>query len=119
MNTQEQWQLTLQAAELYERYLRKTGGDSEAFTQLATEGLAYSYESMGQTDKAIEAFERLITPESKAFRERGLFNSARLYARSDNRDKALELYKTLLADYPESKLTRDVQRRVAELEAGA
>jgi tetratricopeptide (TPR) repeat protein len=108
------------AAGLFQKYLSKAGSDrGKSFIDLATEGLGYSYESLGKNDEAIAAFEKLITPERKTFRERGLFNSARLYAKSDNKAKALELYKALLTDYPSSRMARDVQQRVAELEAGA
>jgi len=103
----------------FESYIDKVNDDKKGnFVNLALEGLAFSNERAGDIEGALMAFERMIIPENKAFRERGLFNAARLYQAKENNSKALELYKTLVADFPMSRTTFMVQKIITKLEAG-
>lgn len=103
----------------FETYLEKVGNDREgSFVNLALEGLGFSNEMAGNNDKALEAFEKLIIPENKDFRERGLFNAARIYQAQQNNAKALELYKQLVEDFPMSRASFNAQKIITTLGAG-
>lgn len=108
------------AAQRYKQYLEKIGTDRiHGFYELAVEGLGYSLEGQGNLDEAIASFEKLITPENKSFRERGLTQAARLYLEKENKERALELYKTLVTDFPDSPSAAVAKRKIAQLESAA
>lgn len=108
------------AAELYSKYVEKAGNDYEGtFVNLALESLGYSYEMAGNADQAISAFEKLAESKMKAYRERGLFNTARMYQAKNDNSQALKFYKILAEEYPDTKNAKHVQNVIAKLEAGS
>lgn len=107
------------AIEKYKKYVDIVGNNPEkSFSNLALEGLGYSLEMSGKTDDALAAFEKLTTPENGTFRERGLYNAARMYQIKNNNQKALELYKILIQDFPESKRAQQIKLVISQMEAG-
>lgn len=107
------------SAQWYSDYLKKVGDDRQhAFVNLAYESLGYAQEMNGNLDEALQAFEKLDTPDNDTFRERGLFNAARIYQVKKNDTKALELYQALIKDYPDSLLAPQIKKVIAQLEMG-
>lgn len=107
------------AANKYQEYIdRVKRAPDKSFSNFALEGLGYSLEMSGNTDGALAAFEKLAVPESGSFKERGLYNAARIYQIKNNNQKALELYKTLVQDFPESKRAQQVKMVISQLEEG-
>lgn len=102
------------AEALYRRFLDNKGSES-ALASLANEGLGLCAEARSDYAAALAAFERQASdPFAK---DRGRLNQARIYAKQGNKQKAIEVYKELLAKAaPQSPLRDDVQNRLAALE---
>lgn len=87
---------------------------------LAREGLAYAEESTGQVDKAIATLAKLAEDAKGAggfFRDRALFNQARLYEGKGAKQDAVKIYKNILSETPTTTLKEEVNNRLAILES--
>lgn len=88
---------------------------------LAIEGLGYAYEAKGDLDKATETFRRLAEEKGDlgepAFRDRGLFDQARVAEKKGDKAGAAKLYHELLDKVPTSPLKKDATDRLAVVEA--
>ena len=106
------------AADRYEKYVQKVGNNRRGtFLDLALEGLGFSLEAAGNPDEAINAFQKLIDQDqNKAFRERALFNAARIQYARNQLDQALEFYKALQTDFPTSKHANEARQAIAQIE---
>jgi tetratricopeptide (TPR) repeat protein len=86
---------------------------------LAKEGIAYSLEESHQIDKAIDAFGALAD-EAKSqgnfFRDRALFNKARLLEQKGSAKDAEKVYREILAEAPTTSLREEINDRLAVLE---
>jgi tetratricopeptide (TPR) repeat protein len=86
---------------------------------LAKEGVAYSLEETRQTDKAIDAFGALAE-EAKSqgnfFRDRALYNKARLLEQKGSAKDAEKVYREILAEAPTTALREEINDRLAVLE---
>jgi tetratricopeptide (TPR) repeat protein len=86
---------------------------------LADEGLAYAQEAGGQTDKAIETLSALAEKSKGAgnfYRDRALFNKARLLEAKGAGKDAEKLYREILAEAPTTTLKEEINNRLAALE---
>jgi tetratricopeptide (TPR) repeat protein len=86
---------------------------------LALEGLAYAQESSGQLDKAVAAFSRLADDAKESgnfYRDRALFNQARVLERKGAPKDAEKIYRTILSEVPQSSLKEEINARLAVLE---
>ena len=87
---------------------------------LASEGLGYAHESVGQVDKALEAFGALAEQSKQAgnfLRDRALYNKARLLERKGAAKDAEKTYREILSEMPQSALKEEINDRLAVLEA--
>jgi tetratricopeptide (TPR) repeat protein len=86
---------------------------------LAKEGLGYAYEETKQVDKAIEAFGALAD-QAKAsgnfFRDRALYNKARLLQQKGSAKDAEKIYRDILAEAPTTSLRDEINDRLAVIE---
>lgn len=104
------------------RALDEAGGLSEELRLIVGEGLAYALEAKGDVTQAIDAFARLAERAQKAggfYRDRALFNQARLLQKQGERDKAREILRTLSDEFPQSSLRDEVTERLALLDEAA
>ncbi len=86
-----------------------------ALVALAHEGVGLCAEARGDLDAALTAFQ--AQQIGNFYRERSLWNQARIYAKKNDKKKATEIYKDLLSKAsPQSALRDDVQNRLAALE---
>jgi predicted negative regulator of RcsB-dependent stress response len=86
-----------------------------ALVALAHEGIGLCAESRGDLEAALTAF--AAQQVGNFYRERSLWNQARIYTKKNDKKKATELYKELLSKgSPQSALRDDVQNRLAALE---
>lgn len=109
-----------EALKIYQQLGSSTGSDRFAF--LVKEGLGHSYEASGNIDQAIEAFTALAAwGESKGgfYRDRALFEKARLLEKKGSAKDAQALYKEVVEKYPQSALRDEVNDRLAVLEESA
>ncbi len=85
---------------------------------LARSTLAQIYAADGKTEQAIEIWKKLLDgPDNKFPRDGILLDVAQAYETLGNKEEALKEYRKLLAEYPQSSHTRQVQVRVDLLEA--
>jgi len=87
---------------------------------LAHEGTGYAYEGKGDFDKAAAAFAAL-DEDAKQFqgfyRDRAVYQKARMTERKGDRAGAVKLYKEVLDKMPDSLLHDEITDRLAVLEA--
>lgn len=92
----------------------------ERYRFLAEEGLAYAYEASGNVDKAIETNGALAERAKGAgnfFRDRALFNKARLLEGKGAVKDAEKLYREILVETPTSVLKEEINSRLALIES--
>lgn len=81
--------------------------------------------SLGQYDRALEAFQSVSTDAGAKAEHRadGLFGMGQVYSNVLNPkrdvDKALAAYQQLLADYPDSPRRAETEQAIASLRAGS
>jgi tetratricopeptide (TPR) repeat protein len=106
-----------EAASLYQALL---GGALDSRLRfLAEEGLAYAHERSGQIDSAIAAFGALADEAQKAggfYRDRALFNKARLLQKKGGGKEAERLLRDILEKTPTTPLRDEINDRLAALE---
>ncbi len=103
------------AAAAFERALGET--TDPALRALAQEGIGVSREAAGKLDEALAAYRRLEPKSGDFYRDRALYDEARVYARKGDKKKAAELYREALAKVPGTALREEIQTRIALLEA--
>ncbi len=103
-----------EAEALYRQFL--AGKPSEqALVALAQEDIGLCAEARGELDAALVAFQ--AQQIGNFYRERSLWNQARIYTKKNDKKKAIEIYKDLLSKAaPQSALRDDVANRLAALE---
>jgi tetratricopeptide (TPR) repeat protein len=86
---------------------------------LAREGLGYALEQAGQLDAAITAFGVLADEAQKTggfYRDRALFDKARLLQRKGGTKEAGQLYRDILEKTPTTPLREEINDRLAALD---
>jgi tetratricopeptide (TPR) repeat protein len=86
---------------------------------LAREGLGYAYERKGDLDKAAAAFAKLgddATSMAGFYKDRALYQKARITELRGNRDDATKLYHEVLDKNPTTSLRDEITNRLASLE---
>lgn len=107
------------AAEAVPAYQELAGSLDQNLRFLAQEGLAYAHEESGQLDKAIAVLGTLAEQSKGAgnfFRDRALYNKARLLERKGDAKEAQKTYREILAEAPTTALKDEIDHRLAVLE---
>ena len=103
-----------EAEALYRRFVDAKPRE-QALVLMAQEGIGLCAEARGDLAAAQAAFAAQAAGD--LFKERSQWNQARVYAKQGNKQKAVEMYKELLAKGdPKSSLRDDIQNRLAQLE---
>jgi tetratricopeptide (TPR) repeat protein len=100
-------------------YQGQLGGVDSRLRFLAHEGLGYALEASGQTDAAIAAFGALADESQAAagfYRDRALFNKARLLEKKGSSKDAEKLFRDILQQTPTTPLKEEINDRLAALE---
>jgi tetratricopeptide (TPR) repeat protein len=87
---------------------------------LAHEGLGYAYEGKGDLDQALAAFGQLEGDASAFqgfYRDRALYQKARITERKGDKPGAAKLYQQVLDKVPDTLLHDEISDRLAVLEA--
>lgn len=102
------------AEALYKEFLG-AGPREQPLLLLAREGVGLCAESRGDLAAALAAYQELA--KDGVFRERAMWDQARIYAKQGNKQKALEIYKDMLSKAaPTGGMRDDIQNRIAQLE---
>jgi tetratricopeptide (TPR) repeat protein len=106
------------AAQAYQSYLSK-GPKDEATGALAHEGLGLCDEARGKLDDALAKYKELEpkNPKNDFYRDRALYDQARVYAKKGDKKKAAELYKEILTKVPNTTLKDEVNAQLGQVEA--
>lgn len=103
------------AAREYQHYLEHAPHDAAA-TAVAREGAGLSEEALGKLDEALKHYQELEPKTGNFYRDRALYDQARVYARKGDKKKAGSLYREILEKMPDSALKDDVQSRLSALQ---
>ncbi|MBI3392632.1 MAG: tetratricopeptide repeat protein [Nitrospirae bacterium] len=101
------------AVELYQGIIRKSGGKGD-IAPLAQLGLGYVLVSKGRMEEAAAAFES-AGKDPRGIPDMALFEAARIRQGRGEREKALEGYKKIEAEYPQSAMIQAARQRIAAL----
>ncbi len=102
-------QLDDEAIEYVRRALEKSPNDPIAYQRLAER-----YQAMQKPGKAIEAYEKVLELSPRSFSV--AFVLARLYINGGHRDKATNLYRSVLSNASSPEVLRKAGREAVELE---
>jgi tetratricopeptide (TPR) repeat protein len=100
-------------------YQGQLGGLDARLRFMAHEGLGYALEATGQTDAAITAFTALADESQAAagfYRDRALYNKARLLEKKGSAKDAGKLLHEILEKTPSTPLRDEINDRLAALE---
>jgi tetratricopeptide (TPR) repeat protein len=99
-------------------YFEDFSGTGDFLKVARLSGLGACYEAMGNHASAAEQFERaaLLVGTDAAVPE-NLFHAARNYAAAGQKEKAIELYRKLKEDHPNSTFGREADRFISQLSA--
>lgn len=103
------------AEELFKEYASKVETD-DPLMFLAMEGAGYAAEEQKKLDEAMNWFVKLQELPGKAFDDLALKHQARIHELKGDREAALKTYRTLVEQFPESKLRDFADSRIGVLE---
>lgn len=87
---------------------------------LVLEGLGYAFEAKGDFDKANDAYQRLADEKgdlsAPAFRDRALFDQARVAEKKGDKAGAAKLYHEIVDKHPTSPVKREAMDRLSLVE---
>jgi len=85
------------------------------FRNLALNGLAYISEAKGDTQKALEYFQKNMETPHQPYHIESMLGAARCYEALKEKPKALEIYQQALAQAPKSAMADFIRWKVSEL----
>ena len=103
------------AEALYKAYLADSDS-TDIVRFIALEGAGYAAEEQKNLDDALGYFEKLTQLPKDFYKDYGLKHMARIYELKKDSSKALETYKMLVEQVPDSKLKEFADERIAALE---
>jgi tetratricopeptide (TPR) repeat protein len=99
----------------YNQFAREMAPGSQ-MTLMAFDSLGYCYEEKKDYRKALEFFEKTVTPPP-GLGESGYFNIARCYETLGDKENTVKIYKKILTEYPNSARIGQVQEKIKVLES--
>lgn len=82
---------------------------------LVYQRMGYAYILKGNKDKAIEAFNKILSLPEASNNDQALYELGNIYERSGDKAKALEYFDRIAKEFPESPLASEVQPKIKEL----
>jgi len=98
----------------YNRFLKRVPSQTQ-LALLAYDSLGYCYEEKQDFKRAIEYFQKTITP-APGLRENGYLNIARCYEGQSDTKNSLQIYKKFLSEFPESERVHFVREKIQKLD---
>ncbi len=105
------------AAARYRKFLDELKGKDAALSQLAKEGVGLCLEAQNKLDEALTAYQSLEPKQGDFYRDRALYDQARVFQKKGDKQKAAALYNQVLTKMPQSSLRDEIQSQLAVLEA--
>ncbi|WAC07117.1 MAG: tetratricopeptide repeat protein [Thermodesulfobacteriota bacterium] len=102
------------AIDAYSKFLEKVSSQPQ-LALLAYDSLGYCYEEKKDYKKAIEYFQKTITPPP-GLGESGYFNAGRCFEALGDSEGSLNLYKKFLLEFPDSSKKSFIQEKIKEIE---
>lgn len=103
-----------QAISTYNAWLTEYG-DAQDLVPLVIQRLGYAYWAKGSLPQALEQFDRVLKMPQAPNRDQAYFESGRLLEQQGQKDKALETYNKLAAEYPSSPWSSEAMPRIVAL----
>jgi len=103
------------AIDSYKRFLSSVKSDEAGVKFLALTSLGYCYESRKDFKSALEYFEKAQTTKNVGFESMGYRNIARIYEQLNDKEKALENYKTALEKNNDAAMELFIKRKISSL----
>jgi TolA-binding protein len=83
---------------------------------LALEVLGTIYESMGNTAKAVEVYQKLVADDAPAAPNRlDMLHLAKLYEQQNNSAEAVKIYQRVVKEFPGSSYASDAEQKLKQL----
>ncbi|MDE3058232.1 MAG: tetratricopeptide repeat protein [Bacteroidota bacterium] len=99
-------------------YFKECSGPTDFLEASRLAGVAACYDVKGDAKDAAEYYEKAAAKSPKGPNAADYyFNAAQNYAKSNNKDEALSLFKKIKEEYPSSDVARDIDRYIAEVTA--
>jgi tetratricopeptide (TPR) repeat protein len=92
------------------------GAEAEALRAVAKEGVGLCQEARGQLDGALASYKELEPLKGDFYRDRALYDQARVLLKKGDKTGARKRYADLLSKIPTSPLRDDAQNRLAAIE---
>ena len=102
----------------FETVLDQVGKKAD-LSAIAFDGLGYCYEKKGEHQKAAEAFREIVHMESSHLKENAYLNAARNYRILGEKDRAIDLYESMLEQFRGSSNASMVQVQLDLLKDGS
>jgi predicted negative regulator of RcsB-dependent stress response len=102
------------AAAAYEKFLK--GAHPSPLVPAAKEGLGLVREQQGKLDDALALYKELEPKTGDFYRDRALWDEARVLVKKGDKKEAANKLKELLAKVPSSPLKDEAQTQIAQLE---
>ena len=102
------------AAAAYEKFLEDT--HPSPLIAVGREGLGLVREQQGKLDEALGLYQQIEPKVGDYYRDRALWDQARVWRKKGDKKKAAELLKQLVQKVPGSPLKDEAQTQIAELE---
>jgi tetratricopeptide (TPR) repeat protein len=102
------------AAVAYEKFIKRA--HPSPLLLAAKEGLGLCREQQGKLDEALAAYQELEPKTGDFYRDRALWDEARVWQKKGDKKKAAERLKELVAKVPASPLKDEAQTQIAQLE---
>lgn len=102
------------AAAAYSKFL--ADGQPSPLTSVAREGLGLCKEQQGKLDEALAEYKQLEPKTGDYYRDRALWDEARVLTKKGDKKGAAEKLKDLVAKVPQSPLKDEAQNQIAQLE---
>jgi tetratricopeptide (TPR) repeat protein len=102
------------AAAAYEKFIKSA--HPSPLLLAAKEGLGLCREQQGKLDEALAVYQELEPKTGDFYRDRALWDEARVWQKKGDKKKAAERLKELVAKTPTSPLKDEAQTQIAQLE---
>jgi tetratricopeptide (TPR) repeat protein len=87
--------------------------EQPAFKNLIFNSLAYAYEAKEDAENAAKYFNMIVADESSVMKDQALFNLGRMYEKLGKKDQQTEVYKRIIAEYPNSIYFQLAKEKIA------
>lgn len=104
-----------EAGKLYKQASERASKDPH-MAAVANEGLGLSAEAQNKLDDALAAYKAMEPKTGDFYRDRALYDQARVLVKKGDKKGAGNLYKEVLAKMPTSQLRDEIQNQLAQLE---